>query len=49
MNNADGGIRPFRVEIPQESLDDLRERLSRVRWASDVPGPEPEQYGVSLA
>jgi Epoxide hydrolase N terminus len=37
------------VEIPQERLDDLRDRLDRVRWASEVPGPEPEQYGVSLA
>ena len=25
-------IRPFRVDIPQADLDDLRERLSRTRW-----------------
>jgi len=49
MSNADNEIRPFRVEIPQESLEDLHARLSRVRWASEVPGPGPEDYGVSLA
>jgi pimeloyl-ACP methyl ester carboxylesterase len=42
-------IRPFRVEIPQQSLDDLRDRLNRVRWAAEVPGPAPEDYGVPLA
>ena len=31
--------------FPQESLEDLRARLSRVRWASEVPGPGPEDYG----
>jgi len=49
VSNADGEIRPFRIEIPQESLEDLAARLSRVRWASEVPGPGPEDYGVSLA
>jgi Epoxide hydrolase N terminus len=49
MTTANGEIRPFRVEISQESLDDLRGRLNRVRWASEVPGPAPEGYGVSLA
>jgi pimeloyl-ACP methyl ester carboxylesterase len=49
MTTANSEIRPFRVEIPQESLHDLHERLSRVRWASEVPGPNPEDYGVSLA
>jgi pimeloyl-ACP methyl ester carboxylesterase len=42
-------IRPFRVEIPQESLDDLHDRLRRVQWASEIPGRNPEDYGVSLA
>jgi hypothetical protein len=49
MSNADNEIRPFRVKILQESLADLHARLSRVRWASEVPGPGPEDYGVSLA
>jgi len=42
-------IAAFQIDIPQHSLDDLAGRLSRVRWASEVPGPDPEDYGVSLA
>jgi hypothetical protein len=41
-------IRPFRVAIAQESLDDLRSRLDRIRWTSDIPGEGPD-YGMSLA
>ena len=29
-------LRPFRVDVPEAALDDLRERLRRTRW------PEPE-------
>ena len=35
---ADAEIRPFRVEVPDEALDDLRDRLGRTRWPSEVPG-----------
>jgi pimeloyl-ACP methyl ester carboxylesterase len=49
MPTTNSEIRPFRAEIPQESLDDLRDRLNRVRWASKVPDPGPEDYGVSLS
>jgi pimeloyl-ACP methyl ester carboxylesterase len=31
-------ITPFRVEIPQSDLDDLRDRLDRVRWPDELPG-----------
>jgi epoxide hydrolase len=31
-------IRPFRVEISQRDLDDLRERLARTRWPEELPG-----------
>ena len=31
-------IRPFRIEIPQADLDDLRDRLARTRWPSELPG-----------
>jgi epoxide hydrolase len=34
----DAGIRPYRVNIPQADVDDLRERLARTRWAPDLPG-----------
>jgi pimeloyl-ACP methyl ester carboxylesterase len=40
-NKADGAggeIRPFRIEIPQAELDDLRERLGRARWPDELPG-----------
>ena len=30
-------ITPFRVEIPQTDLDDLRDRLGRVRWPDELP------------
>jgi pimeloyl-ACP methyl ester carboxylesterase len=31
-------IKDFRVEIPQADLDDLHDRLARVRWPDEVPG-----------
>ncbi|MFB6475973.1 epoxide hydrolase N-terminal domain-containing protein [Paenibacillus glucanolyticus] len=31
-------IRPFRISIPQEDLEDLRERLLRTRWPAQLPG-----------
>ncbi|MGH8825239.1 MAG: epoxide hydrolase family protein [Jiangellaceae bacterium] len=31
-------IRPFRVDIPQADLDDLRDRLARTRWPSEISG-----------
>ncbi|SEG83229.1 Pimeloyl-ACP methyl ester carboxylesterase [Nonomuraea solani] len=31
-------ITPFRIDIPQADLDDLRERLRRTRWAAQLPG-----------
>jgi pimeloyl-ACP methyl ester carboxylesterase len=33
-------IRPFRVEIPQSALDDLRDRLARTRWPVALPGAD---------
>ncbi|KAA5833559.1 epoxide hydrolase family protein [Saccharopolyspora hirsuta] len=29
---------PFRIEVPPEALDDLRERLARTRWPGEIPG-----------
>jgi hypothetical protein len=34
-------IRPFRIEIPQTDLDDLRDRLGRVRWPHRLEGTDP--------
>ncbi|MGW3353051.1 epoxide hydrolase family protein [Nonomuraea rubra] len=31
-------IHPFRIEIPQQDLDDLRARLAMTRWQDQLPG-----------
>ncbi|MFB9628171.1 epoxide hydrolase family protein [Nonomuraea helvata] len=31
-------IKPFRIAVPQQDLDDLRARLRRTRWARQLPG-----------
>jgi epoxide hydrolase len=31
-------IRPFRIDIPDGDLDDLRDRLARTRWPDELPG-----------
>ncbi|HEY6592606.1 MAG TPA: epoxide hydrolase [Asanoa sp.] len=36
----DTSIRPFKIDIPDADLRDLRERLSRTRWPSVLPGAE---------
>jgi pimeloyl-ACP methyl ester carboxylesterase len=35
---ADTTIRPFRIDVPQAELDDLRDRLARTRWPDALPG-----------
>ncbi|MEL7975818.1 epoxide hydrolase family protein [Isoptericola sp. F-RaC21] len=35
---ADTALAPFRVDVPQADLDDLRDRLARTRWPHAVPG-----------
>ena len=37
---------PFRIDIPQDDLDDLRRRLTSMRWPDELPGVGWE-YGVS--
>jgi hypothetical protein len=39
-------IEPFRIDIPQADLDDLRDRLAATRWAQDAPGGG-WQYGLA--
>jgi epoxide hydrolase len=34
---SDTRIRPFRIDIPQADLDDLRQRLHRTRWPDELP------------
>jgi pimeloyl-ACP methyl ester carboxylesterase len=38
MTPTDESIHPFRIEIPQDDLDDLHERLDRTRWPDELPG-----------
>jgi epoxide hydrolase len=40
-------IRPFRIDIPQQDLDDLRTRLAMTRWPGQLPGTGWER-GVPL-
>ncbi len=40
-------VRPFKVEVPDATLQDLRERLDRTRWPDEIPGSGWE-YGTNL-
>ena len=40
-------LRPFRVEVPDAVLDDLRERLARTRWPDQIPNTAWD-YGTDL-
>ncbi len=46
MENTD--VRPFRVDVPQEALDDLRRRIAATRWPSSELVDDRSQ-GVQLA
>jgi len=35
---SDTTIRPFRIDVPQADLDDLRDRLARTRWPDELGG-----------
>ena len=43
--SASEEIHPLRVEIPQSDLDDINERLARVRWPDELSGVGWD-YGV---
>lgn len=45
--NDDQGIHPFRIDIPDAALGDLRERLERTRWPDELPGAG-WSYGVPV-
>jgi len=38
MTGTDSTLRPFRIDIPDEALDDLYNRLARTRWPDELPG-----------
>ena len=35
---AEADIRPFRIQVLEDDLDDLRDRLARTRWPDELPG-----------
>ena len=35
---TDVAIRPYRIEVPEAELEELRERLGRTRWPAEVQG-----------
>jgi pimeloyl-ACP methyl ester carboxylesterase len=37
-DRSENDIRPFRIEVPQPDLDDLKDRLDRTRWPVELPG-----------
>lgn len=41
-------MRSFQIQIPRETLDDLRHRLARTRWPDEVTGAGWD-YGTNLA
>ncbi|MGX1884967.1 epoxide hydrolase family protein [Streptomyces sp. NPDC055287] len=41
-------VRPFRIDIAQADLDDLRHRLTRARWGTGVPGVDGWERGVPV-
>jgi pimeloyl-ACP methyl ester carboxylesterase len=41
-------IEPFKIEVPEVVLVDLRDRLARTRWPDEV-NDENESYGTSLS
>lgn len=46
--------RPFRIEVPQDAIDDLRRRLAEARWPASLPGAAwergvPVQYLQELS
>jgi epoxide hydrolase len=46
-DRASAEVQPFRVDIPDAALDDLRDRLARTRWPDELPGVG-WTYGVPL-
>ncbi|MFE1591534.1 epoxide hydrolase family protein [Nocardia sp. NPDC058705] len=36
--NENNALTPFRIDIPQADIDDLRDRLTHTRWPIPVPG-----------
>ncbi|MFF2950528.1 epoxide hydrolase family protein [Kitasatospora sp. NPDC057965] len=46
MINDEEAVRPFRLAVPQDELDELRLRIARTRWPDELPGAG-WSYGVA--
>ena len=40
-------VQPFKIDIPDSVLDDLKSRLERTRWPDELPGSDWD-YGRDL-
>ncbi len=54
MTSSPLDIRPFRIDVPQERVDDLHQRLARTRWPGELSGVGwtrgvPQGYLLELA
>src|SRR4051794_34381153 len=45
---SDTDLHPYRVQVPQAELDDVRDRLERTRWTDEIEGSGSD-YGVPVA
>ena len=41
-------VQPFKVQVPEATLEDLNERLARTRWPDEIPGSGWD-YGSNLS
>ncbi len=41
-------VQPFKIQVPDETLTDLQERLAQTRWPDEIPGSDWD-YGTNLA
>src|SRR5436189_2611375 len=48
LAGEEAAVRPFRIDVPEEQLDDLRRRIAATRWPSRELVPDRSQ-GVQLA
>src|SRR5687768_12245823 len=47
LGSSAARISPFKINVPQEELNDLKYRLKHARWPSSVQG-DGWQYGVPV-
>ena len=48
-SEVSNAVQPFRIDMPQAALDDVRERLCRTRWPPEIGDNRDWQGGSNLA